>query len=260
MADFARCSTSVSKNARVTPRVVRAFVVGIALGLVATGCSPPPSPVASQLSETIFTNSMKLLAASTSVEVDIQVNTAALSSDFTGWVFSDGDVDGTITETYGNGTYGPTVRIVKVGRSDYLEASASYWRQEGQTATTASSLADRWVTLDDTSTDVGSSLSLDGLAVAAIEHLVGWRDAGTGLFDGQPAVGLATADGMHHLEVSTSGPGYPIELEAAPEANRILFSNWNDGTLPSPPPAAAPSGSVRSYQSSLFAALASLVR
>lgn len=202
---------------------------------------------------------MKLLKASASVEVDVQANTATLGSDSTGWVFSNGDVNGTLTETYSSGTYGPTIEIVKVARSDYLRAGASYWRQNGLSPSAATLLANRWVSLRDTSTNIGSSLSIAGIADKAMEDLAGWGSPGRGSFDGQAALGLNSAGQSHHLEVATSGPGYPIEIEAAPEADRILFSAWNQGTAPSVPGGAAPSHYLPSYQSPVLAAIESVV-
>jgi hypothetical protein len=245
---------------RVLPRSARGIVGAcLTLGLFAMGCSPAPNPFAGEPPGTIFTNAMKLLKGSASVEVNIQTYTGTLALDFTGRIFSNGDVDGTVGETYSNGAFGPTIQIVKVAGSDYLRAGASYWRQDGLSSSAATVLANDWVSLPDTSTNIGSSLSVIGIADKAMEDLVGWGSASTGSFDGEAAVGLSSASTSHNLEVATAGPGYAIEIEAAPEADRILFGAWNVGTAPSVPGGAAPSHFLRSYQSPVLSALESII-
>jgi hypothetical protein len=242
------------------PRSARGIVgASLVLGLLAMGCSPSPNGIASEPPRTIFTNAMKLLKGSDSVEVDIQTYTGNIALDFTGRIFSNGDVDGTLGETDSSGTFGPTIQIVKVAGSDYLRAGASYWRQDGLSLATATLLANHWVSLPDASTNIGSSLSVVGIADRAVEELVGWGSLSTGSFDGEAAVGLSSAGRSHNLEVATSGPGYAIEIEAAPEADRILFSAWNQGTAPSVPDGAAPSHFLRNYQSTVFSALGSII-
>jgi hypothetical protein len=111
---------------QLSPRSARRLVgASLALGLFAMGCSPATNPLASEPSGRIFTNAMKLMKASASVEVDIETYTATVGSDFTGRIFSNGDINGALAETYSNGASGPTIQIVKVGGSDYLQAGAN---------------------------------------------------------------------------------------------------------------------------------------
>jgi hypothetical protein len=244
---------------RRLPRSARGIVgASLALGVFAMGCSPTPNTLASEPPVMIFTNAMKLLRSAASVEVDLQTNTATLSSDFTGRIFSNGDVDGTLGDTYSNGTYGPTIQIVKVADTDYLRAGASYWRQGGM-ASAATFLANRWISLPDTSTNIGSSLSIIDIADKAMDDLVGWDSPSAGSFHGEAAVGISSSNRSHNLEVATSGPGYPIEIEAAPEADAIFFSAWNQGTTPSVPIGAASSPYLSRYESTVLAALESTI-
>jgi hypothetical protein len=215
-------------------RWLASLVLAGALG--AAGCSPgPPSNgVAGQAPATIFSTAMRELRSARSVHFNGQLTSGAGLAEVDATIFADGDVTATFSDTSG-----ATAQGIKVGGEDYVRASAAYWRDLGLTAQGARSVAGRWVSILDSSTNFGSTLALAAIAEAASDHLSGWTSGSSGNYIGQPSIYIATGNGHGGVYVATTGPAYPVAIvgeSPSGDDDRIVFGSWNQASpLPTPP-------------------------
>jgi hypothetical protein len=221
----------------------------VTVAVVGAGCNPgPPSNgIASDAPIKIFDTAMHLLSTAHSVFLNVQLGTGAGLAEVEATVFANGDASGTIID---NDT--TEAKFVRVGANDYIRATASYWVESGLQPGAATSVSNRWVRVADSATNIGSTLSIARIASTALKNLKDWSSSSsTGTFDGQPSVFISSSDTMHGLEVSTTGAADPISLQgttASGTTSRILFGEWNQGTLPAVPPGATNSGAATRFQ------------
>ena len=93
----------------------------------------------------------------------------ASSGDVDVTIFSDGDIEGTITVADG-----ATARIVKIGATDYVGGGAAYWTASGWGSAVAKTISDRWGVIPDSSTNLGNTLAIAAIATKVVHDLHGW--------------------------------------------------------------------------------------
>jgi hypothetical protein len=145
--------------------------------------------------------------------------------------FSNGDVSGT------GSLNGHQASLIIIGETLYIDAGAAYWLASSVSQSTANKFADRWVSGPSTGSYSGYTMSSLASGLKASE---GSATAGeTGTIDGQAAVSIHFSTGP--LWVATTGEPYPIEADGT--GGSVIFSDWNEGSIPTVPSGAKPASS-----------------
>ena len=149
--------------------------------------------------------------------------------------FSNGDLDGTASEG------GYSAMLVKIGGTEYLNAPAGFWTFATSVSQAMANLfANKWVSAPYTQLEVGSGFTISSLA-STFEAIEASVSAGTtGTVNGQAVVSIRTSNGGI-LWVATTGTAYPIAIQDT--TGMETFSDWNQGTVPTPPAGAEPASS-----------------
>lgn len=203
----------------------------LGVALVAAACSSSGSNGLSGDSPTQVLNAVKhALASATSATITGKIESSGKQATFNLTTFSNGDFQGTISEN------GATVKLVRIGNTDYLNASQSFYESEGASAQAAGAIAGKWVYGADSQIGVGNSFTLSSLAEQITKPSGTVTKGSTGTIDGQPTLALHSPQGT--LWVATSGTAYPIEeIKTGSNGGVVQFTAWNQGTTP-----VAPSG------------------
>jgi len=183
----------------------------------------------------------KALASARSLRMSGTMATSGGSTAVDFELFSNGDVDGSITSG------GQLVHVTVVDGTDYLQASAAYWQKEGSLpATLAKSIAPEWISFPNSgSNGFGTSFEIGSLA-ASLKATTGWSIVGHKKVDGHAAVGVKGSDG-EVLWIAASGTPYPIlDSKKGSGGGTVTFGGWNSFKLPKAPKKAIALSSLRS--------------
>jgi hypothetical protein len=198
------------------------------VALIAAACSSGSS-ISGQSPAQIISAVKQALASASSVRITGTIEQSGMQGSFDLTTFSNGDLQGTITES------GESVKLVSVGKKDYLYASKSFWSTEGAPAQTAQTLANKWVYGTQSQVGLGDSFSLPTLSSQITKPQGKVTKGATGSISGQAAQSLHSTQGT--LWVALNGTTYPIELTKTGSGSSgvIHFSAWNSGTTPTAP-------------------------
>lgn len=217
-------------------------VVTTAVGALLAGCGSSSSPssnsggsngIASQSASQILTAAAHALSSAGSVTVSgvipSQSSTSVLIKN--GTFFSTGDLDAALVID------GASAHLIKIGGTDYTNGSTAFWTANGVPAVDVAKISGIWISLPDTTLNVGHSLALSTFASHLLEGSSTFAKQGTTTVDGQQVVVLVSSAQHVTLYVATSGKPYPVEVKKTegPNTGTLTFSNWNGGTEPTPP-------------------------
>ncbi len=172
------------------------------------------------------------LASATSVRINGRVNQGSKVATFDLTTFANGSYAGTVTMN------GSTVRLVRIGTTDYLEAPKSFYESQGASAAVAQLLDGKWVYGPDSQVGIGNDFTLSSLSSQITKPNGPVTKGATATVDGVTALALHSRQGT--LWVATSGSNHPVKLEKSGATGGVVhFSAWNRGAVPS-----APAGAV----------------
>lgn len=206
--------------------------------LVSAACGSAGSSGVSGDSATRVLSAVKqAFASASSATITGNIRSSGKVATFNLMTFSNGDFQGVIVEN------GETIRLVRIGTTDYLNASKAFYESEGAAASAAQAIAGKWVYGADSEVGLGNSFTLSSLASQITKPSGTVTKGATGTIDGQPAVALHSSQGA--LWVATSGPAYPLEeVKTGSNGGVVRFSAWNQGTVPHAPSGARPLSSI----------------
>jgi hypothetical protein len=211
----------------------------LAAGALAAACGGGGgNGVASKSPSQILQTALSSLRSATSVTVVGTVTESGQQTSVDGVFYANGDFDGSV------GIKGSTVKLVKIGQTDYINAPEAFWNTEGVTGSTATRLANKWFSTPNSTADI-NDLSIGSLA-DSLSSGAGTVSAGTtSTIDGQAAVSITSSKGGT-LWVATTGTPYPIALTGtgSGEVGNITFSNWNGSATPTAPTGAVAASSL----------------
>jgi hypothetical protein len=179
------------------------------------------------------------LRAATSVTIVGDITQGSQSTAINGIFYSDGNFDGTVT------IGGQLVKLIKIGGTDYINGPAPFWQSNSASASLATRLANRWISLPDSQGGIANSLSIDAMATSISQNQGTLKAGTTGTIDGQAAYSITSSKGGT-LWVDSTGTAYPIELIGASGGNsgNLTFSAWNASSTPSAPTGAVPASDI----------------
>ena len=208
------------------------------VALIAAACSSSGSNGLSGDSPTQVLSAVKqALGSVSSATIVGNIRDSGKQATFNLTTFSKGDFEGTINES------GETIKLVRIGNTDYIQGSKSFYESEGAPASAAASIAGKWVYGTDSEVGLGNTFALSSLAAQITKPSGTVTKGATGTIDGQAALALHSSEGT--LWVATSGTPYPLEeIKTGSDGGVIHFSAWNQGTTPVAPSGAKPLSSV----------------
>ncbi|MBV8462083.1 MAG: hypothetical protein JO368_02220 [Acidimicrobiales bacterium] len=212
------------------------------LALVLTACnggngSGSEGDLASQSPSQIITSARQALSSAQSVRVTGHISQGSMTATLDITSFANGDYAGTFAVN------GDSAQLKRIGGTDYLNASTSFYQSQGTSSATAQALGGRWVSGTDTQIGLGSDFSLRSLASQFTAPTGRVTKGPTGTVNGQTAVPLHSSSGT--LWIATRHPNYPIQIvETGRTPGVVHFSDWNEGAAPTPPPGAVPVDSL----------------
>jgi hypothetical protein len=212
--------------------IVRRFlpIAGLILaGAMAAACSSGPASngISSESATKIVDSVANAIGSAKSVDISGNIVQSGATMSFGIDTFSNGSFTGSITQD------GMTIKLVKIGGTDYINAPAAYYeKQGGGSSAIASELGGKWIDGPDSQFGLGDSFELSALK-ADIKQPSGKVTKGkTGTVEGQSAQSL-NSSGNGTIWVATTGPAYPIELTK--QGQKINFGDWNEGSPPTAP-------------------------
>jgi hypothetical protein len=210
-------------------------LVGLALSAAACssgGSNAGSGDVASQTPDQIISAAKGALSSASSVRLTGHVDQGSSTGTFDLTTFRNGNFAGHIAIN------GYTVRLVRIGDTDYLNAPAAFYESQGTPAAAAQSLGGKWVDGTDSQVGFGNDFTLQSLSSEITKPTPPVTKGATGTVNGQSAVPLHSPKGT--LWVAASGTPYPVELVKTGSTGGVVqFSAWNQGSPPT-----APSGAV----------------
>jgi hypothetical protein len=194
----------------------------------------PPNGIPSESASQILNSVEQAVSSATSVQVNGTTEQGGKPVTFQVVTFATGDFSGGLDQG------GNSVKLVKVGSTDYLNAGPAYFRAVGVSAPVAGLLGGIWVSGPDSQLGFGSSFTIASVE-ANIRTPKGTITKGSAsTVDGQSAFSVVSSKGGV-LWVATIGKAYPIELDnSGTNGGTVTFSKWNQGTPPVAPPGAKP--------------------
>ena len=223
--------------------VARAGLLLVA-ALVAAGCSstnsstsstsPPPNGIASESASQILNSVEQAVSSASSVQINGNTEQSGTAVTFQVVTFSTGNFSGGLDQG------GNSVKLVKVGSTDYINASAAYFQSVGASASAAALLGGIWVSGPDSQLGFGSSFTISSIETNIKTPKGTITKGSASTIAGQPAFSVVSSKGGL-LWVATTGKAYPIELDnSGTNGGTIKFSKWNQGTPPVAPAGAKP--------------------
>lgn len=213
-----------------------------ALAVLAAACSSGSSSISGKSPKQILTAVKEALGSASSVKITGRVQQSGMVGAFNITTFSNGDFAGTINQGTG------AVKVIRVGNTDYLNASKSFYLGDGAPANAAQVLAGKWVYGTNTQVGLGSDFTLKSLSSELTKPQGKVTKGVTGTVNGQSAQSLHSSDGT--LWVALTGPAYPLEEVKAGNGGGVLYlTGWNQGTRPKAPAGAKSLSSMESQLS-----------
>src|SRR5579872_6381875 len=211
-------------------RQYRAIGVAALAGGLLAGCSSSSGPssnsgtsngIASQSASQIESAQLNAIKSARSVTINGTVSSGSKSFQINnGTFFSNGDVDATIVIN------GASFRLIKIGSTDYINASASYWTANGLPAAEVGKVAGVWVSIPDSTAHLGQDFSLSALATKSASNLGTLTKGSTSTVNGQSVISI-TSSTKGTLYVATTGTPYPVKtLPSGSGEGELTFSNW----------------------------------
>ncbi len=211
--------------------------------LAACGGGPASNGVAAESPAQILQAGVNAMRSAKSVHIKGTVGSGSQTITIDAVSFSNGDLDGTI------GQNGATAQVVKIGGTDYFNGAASFWTTSGSASTAlAAQLADRWISTKDGqgTPGIGTTFTMSALAAGLSEDNGTITKGSTGSVDGQPAISITSSNGGT-LWIATTGTPYVLEATGSgsgSSSGSVTFTDWDQGTVPSPPAGAVAASSL----------------
>jgi hypothetical protein len=199
--------------------------------------------VANESPSQILQATLSALRSAHSVHIKGTVGTGSGQITIDADSFSNGDVNGTV------GQGGVSAQVIKIGGTDYLKGPASFWQTAGgTTAGVAALLSGRWISTPDGSAapGIGNTFTMSALAASLSQDNGTITKGSTGTVNGQPAISITSSNGGT-LWIATTGTPYILEATgggSGSNSGELTFTNWDQGTLPTPPAGAVPASSI----------------
>jgi hypothetical protein len=211
----------------------------VAISAAACSSSSGSNGTSGQSATQIISAVKQSLSSASSVRITGNIQQGSKQATFDLTTFSGGDFDGTISFS------GSSVKLVRIGKTDYLNATKSFYTNQGAPAAAAQTLAGKWVYGPDSQIGLGNSFTLSSLTTQITKPQGTVTKGTTGTIDGQSAVSLRSQQGT--LWVATSGTAYPIELaKSGSNGGVVKFTAWNQGSTPTAPAGAQSLNSLAS--------------
>ena len=109
------------------------------LALVAAACSSGSSGISGESPTQILAAVKQALGSASSVKVTGRIQQSGMVGAFAITTFSKGDFEGTVNQGTG------AVKLIRIGNTDYLNATKSFYVADGVPAAAAQLLAGKWV-------------------------------------------------------------------------------------------------------------------
>jgi hypothetical protein len=199
-----------------------------ALAVFGAACGAGGSGVSGESPAQILSSARQAFTSAHSVKITGHTEQNGMTGTFNITTFSNGDFEGTINAGTG------TLKLVRIGNTDYLNSTKQYFAAEGAPAATAQALAGKWVYGPNSQLGLGSDFTLTSLSTQITKPPGKVTKGVTGTVNGQAAQSLHSSQGT--LWVATSGPAYVLEeLKTGSGGGVIYFTGWNEGTRPKAP-------------------------
>ncbi len=212
------------------------------LALLVAACSSGSSGISGKSPTQILTAVKQALGSASSVKITGHVQSNGMTGSFSLTTFSNGDFAGTINQGTG------AVKLIRIGNTDYLNSSESFYMAEGAPEADAQQLAGKWVYGTNSQVGLGDDFTLKSLSsqITKPEHKV--TKGVTGTVNGQSAQSLHSSGGT--LWVALTGTAYPLEeIKTGSGGGVVYFTGWNEGTKPTAPAGAESLSSMESPSS-----------
>lgn len=210
-------------------RRTRSGALGIlAVSLAVAGCGGSSSNgVASRPPAQILQTTIAAMKAAKSVHLGGTIIQSGKTINVDMTIYSNGDVAGTFSEN------GPSVGIVKIGSTDYVKTTGSFYQSQGVSSQIAGLMANKWIEIPDSSVGLGTSFSLLGLANSITKNHTTVTGGKTSTVNGQPVVSVISP-GNGTLYVATTGTAYPVEITRG-STGTVTFTKWDQAKIPTAP-------------------------
>ncbi|MFZ0666598.1 MAG: hypothetical protein WAM97_12665 [Acidimicrobiales bacterium] len=207
-------------------------LLAAALGLAACSSGSSSNGIPNESATQIVNSVGNALGSAKSVAISGNATQSGTAVTFTISTFSNGSFTGNISD---NGT---SFKLIKIGSTDYLNATAAYYEKQGVPASAAGEVGGKWIYAPDSQFGFGNSFVLSELEKSVKSPTGKVTKGASGTIGGQPAQAVVSSQGT--LWVATTGPAFPLELtKNGSSSEKITFSDWNEGTPP-----VAPSGAI----------------
>jgi hypothetical protein len=221
---------------KLTRRTLLSVLGIVSIGSVAAGCSSSPASngVASKSPAQIVQAAVTAMKAAKSVHISGSISNAGKTTGIDATTFANGDIDGSISQNANS------VDIVKIGNTDYIKTTESFYEAEGASSSIAALMAGKWIELPDSSAGFGQQFTLVALANSIQKNHTKTSAGTTSTVNGIPVVSVIDSNNGT-LYVATTGPAYPVEVTGSSTktgTGTITLTQWNKGKIPTPPPGA----------------------
>ncbi|HEV8063284.1 MAG TPA: hypothetical protein VGP46_00570 [Acidimicrobiales bacterium] len=204
---------------------------GCLAGVMLGGCGSSGNGVASKSATQIVNTAIAAMRRAQSVHIAGTITQSGKVESLDISLYSDGDADGSVT------TAGQTLQIIKIGTTDYINASAAFYQSHGETSSIAGQMGGKWIEEPDSQVGVGSEFSVGSFANSISKHTGTLSKAGTSTVSGQSVVGVRSSKGGT-IYIQTNGTAYPVEFVGSSKTNgsgTLMFSEWNSAPTPKAP-------------------------
>jgi hypothetical protein len=234
VVEIARIVELVRKGEPMRRRLLSGLGV-FTIACVAAGCGSsngglPSNGVASKSPIQILHAAVGAMKSAKSVYIAGSQTTAGKTVGIDATIFSNGDIDGSVTEDASN------IGVVKIGGTDYIKATGAFYKADGATAKIAGLMGGKWVKLPDSQAGFGNQFSLVALANSIQSHNATMKAGSTSTLNGEPVVSIVASNGGV-LYIATTGPAYPLKATNTSQkvGGTLTFTQWNQGKPPTAP-------------------------
>jgi hypothetical protein len=213
-------------------RILRIIGLAVGAGVLVAACGssgPASNGVANESASQILTAAVNAMKSATSGSVSGTAVVSGKTESVSGTFFA---VDADVTLV----TNGETIKVIKVGANDYLQAPSAYWAASGVPSDDLSKVNEVWISIPDSTAQLGSEFTLSGFATSLTSEVGTLTKGATSTIGGQAVIAIMSTTQHGTLYVATTGTPYPVEAtKSSSGGGTLTFSGWNQGSTPTAP-------------------------
>jgi hypothetical protein len=213
-------------------RMLRVIAVAVGAGVLVAACGssgPASNGVANETASQILTAAINAMKSASSGSVSGTEVQSGKTESISGTFFAD-DADVTLV------TNGETIKVIKVGTNDYIQAPSAYWASSGVPSSDLAKVNEVWISIPDSTAHLGSDFTLSGFASSLTTDVGTLTKGATSTIGGQAVIAIMSSTQNGILYVATTGTPYPVEAtKSASGGGSLTFSGWNQGSTPTVP-------------------------